>query len=140
MSQQYCYNLIVQFTEWINEKFIEWRGNSRNGVTDFARFVGVSQQVMSNWLNGRNKRPPSPESIAKLAEKFPDIYEVIGFPQRNKRYRLPKEMLERLESAQEEVERVFRERGLTGEMPEAETIAIDIFERHGFKYSHTETD
>lgn len=131
----------VEFTKWINEKFIEWRGNSRFGVTDFANYVGVSQPLMSRWLNGRSKRMPDSESIAKLADKFPDVYEAVGLPAPKPKFvYLPRELRRNLERAQEETEHILRERNLTGEDPEAEKIAIEIFEKHGFKYISTTTE
>ena len=141
MFLENCYNGVVDFSEWINKKYAEWRGESRNSVVNFAEYVGVSQQVMSFWLNGRNKKPPSPQSIAKLADKFPDVYEVVGLPQPPSRLNyLPRTFRRRLERAQAETERIFRERGLTGEMPEAEQVAIEVFEKYGFKYMETKIE
>ena len=141
MFLENCYNGVVDFSEWINRKFLEWRGNSRLGVTDFAEYIGVSQPLMSNWLNGINKRPPAASNIAKLADKFPDVYEVVGLPQPPSRFNyLPRSFRRRLERAQAETERIFRERGLTGEMPEAEQVAIEVFEKYGFKYMETKIE
>lgn len=138
MFLENCYNEVVKnFTKWINEKFFEWRGASRRGVTDFAEYVGVSQQTMSLWLNGDRGNRLSPQSIAKLAEKFPDVYEAVGLTGPSRMRYLPSSMRRRLEQAQAQTERCLRERGLTGEDPEAEEIAIRIFERHGFKYTET---
>lgn len=70
----------MEFGKWLNKKFSDWRGETRKGVTDFAAYIGVSHPVMSNWLNGKSKKPPSPENIGKLADKYPDVYDVLGLP------------------------------------------------------------
>lgn len=141
MFLEYCYNAVVDFNKWINTKFVEWRGDSRLGVTDFASYIGVSQQSMSKWINGHSKRAPDAVSIAKLADKFPDVYEAVGLPApASTAQALPPAFRRRLEQAQAEVERTFRQRSITGEMPEAEQIAIEIFEKHGFRYISTTTD
>lgn len=66
----------ADFKEWIWEKFEEWRKGSTNGPSAYARYLGVKQQLVSGWLNGDYK--PRMESIIKLAEKYPDVYEVLG--------------------------------------------------------------
>jgi len=41
-----------KWTEWINKTYIEWRGNTRVSVTDFAMYLEVSQSTVSAWING----------------------------------------------------------------------------------------
>ena len=141
MFLENCYNEFVDFTEWINRKFVEWRGDSRQGVTDFANYLEINQPLVSKWLNGRSRKGPDTSSVAKLADKFPDVYEVVGLPQPPSRLNyLPRTFRRRLERAQAETERIFRERGLTGEMPEAEQVAIEVFEKYGFIYMETKIE
>ena len=66
------------FRSWFWGKFEEWRRGTTNGPTAFARYLGIAQyQSVSDWLNGRYK-PKSQEHIAKIADKFPDVYEILG--------------------------------------------------------------
>lgn len=64
------------FSDWINDKYIEWRGKTRKTVSDFAKHVGVSQPLMSAWMSGTKR--PSTRTLPKLAAKYPDIYGVLG--------------------------------------------------------------
>jgi hypothetical protein len=69
------------FNDWINTKFIEWRGNTRNTVTGFAKYIRVSQQVMSIGMNPNGKVPKGPKSISSLVALFGnEVYEVLGLP------------------------------------------------------------
>jgi len=70
------YNKLMDFKTWINEKFIIWRGNSRASITDFARYLDVSQQTLDKWMN--QSFTPSTRSLPKVAAKFPDVYSVLG--------------------------------------------------------------
>jgi len=80
------------FQEWFWEKFEEWRRGTKNGPTAFARYLGIKQQYVSNWLDGKFK--PRGKNIAKLAEKYPDVYEALGLPMPE-----PVDFRERLETA-----------------------------------------
>lgn len=66
----------MEFKDWLWAKFEEWRRGSTKGPTAYARYLGVKQQLVSAWLNGDYQ--PRMDSIAKLAEKYPDIYEVLS--------------------------------------------------------------
>ncbi len=63
---------------------------------------------------------------------------ILGYPVPIDHSAYPEDFRHRLEAAEEEVNKVFAERGLTGEMPEAERITIEIFEKWGFKYTSTD--
>ena len=69
-----------QFQTWMTIKYIEWRGNAmgRNGtISAYARWVGVPQPTMSEWLNGNNV-PESPKNIKALVDKYgKEVYEVL---------------------------------------------------------------
>ena len=43
-----------EFAEWLEGKFLSWMGEAgrRRTVTEFAKYLGVSQSLMSQWLNG----------------------------------------------------------------------------------------
>ena len=72
------YNVVVDFKEFINDKYVVWRGKGRASISEFARYIGVSQQVLNRWIN--DGYTPSARYLPKLAEKFPDVYEVLGLP------------------------------------------------------------
>lgn len=133
----------MDFHDWINQKFVEWRGKTRKTVTDFAAYVGVSQQVMTGWMKPGGTLP-SPNNIKKLVKRFGlETYDVLDLQrpgERISRNQLPPAFRDRLDRAEADVNAELARRGLTGEMPEAERITIEIFERYGFKYIATEFD
>ncbi len=74
------------FSDWITKKYISWRGNktgSESTVTSYARYIGVPQQVMSDWMKKGGKVPKSGKYINKLAEHYPEIYDVLNLPRPN---------------------------------------------------------
>ncbi len=69
------------FSDWITQKYIEWRGNAtghKRTMREFAeKYVGVSQSLMVQWMKGA-KSPRSYQTISKLAAKFGDeVYHVL---------------------------------------------------------------
>lgn len=69
----------MEFKDWLNEKFLQWERSQprRQSYSAFARFLGVSQPSVSQWLFGSNT--PSLENVGKIADKLgPEIYDVLG--------------------------------------------------------------
>jgi hypothetical protein len=138
------YNKVMNFSDWITNKYIKWRGNrvgSESTVTAFADYIGVPQQVISGWMKKGGKTPKSSKYITLLAAKYPEIYEILGIPSPETQEELeglPPSFRRRIRSATAEVNRLMEERGLSGEDPEAEELTIQIFEKWGFKYASTE--
>ncbi len=127
---------MMKFKDWINKKFIDWRGDSRRGITDYARFIGVSQPTMSSWLGG--VIPSAPHNVAKLFTIYgEEIYDNGISRKKEPLSSLPPYLRRRLLNAQREIENTFKTQGITGEMPEAEEVAMQIMERHGFIYKTT---
>lgn len=60
-----------EFSEWLQGKYLDWRGNEITGrnVSAFARYIGVSQPVMSNWLAG-NQEPGSVDNVMALVRIY----------------------------------------------------------------------
>ena len=71
----------MTFPEYLERKFVEWqqREGRRKTIADFATYLGVSQSVISMWMNGSRK--PNQPSIELLADNFGlEIYDVLGMP------------------------------------------------------------
>lgn len=128
---------------WFTNKLLQYQQaeGERKTIGDFAKHMGnvVSEASLGHYLNGR--RDPSYNAAFEIAKELGDfsLLEVLGYAQPVDHSSLPADFRRRLEAAEEEVNRTLEERGLTGEMPEAETITISIFEKWGFKYVSTET-
>lgn len=128
----------MNFSEWLWKRFYEWRGNSLKNVSDFADYLGIRQQSVSDWLNGKYL-PKGSKHITRMAAVYPDVYEVLGIPQPPEiggDY-LPLGLRKRIRDAQAEVERRLRDRNLTGSEPEALEIATKVFQDFGFTWSDT---
>jgi predicted transcriptional regulator len=67
-----------EWSAWINRKYVEWRGDSRATVSEFAAFLGVSQATVSAWINGTRGVPTSQKIIAAVGKKFPEVYDIVS--------------------------------------------------------------
>lgn len=129
----------MEFKDWINKKFVEWRGNTRRGVSDYAEYIGVPQPTISSWLNG--VKPRSPHNIEKLFLIYKDeIFDNGIVRPKESLYSLPPNIHRNLMNAQREIEQTLRKLGITREMPMAETIATRIMAKHGIKYTTAKED
>ncbi len=131
---------IMNYDEWLRIKFLEWEKNSgrRQTVTAFARYLKVKQPSLERWMNGDN--PPSLKYIQILGSKLGhEIYDILGLPRPNTipLDQLPKQVRDRLTTAIYEVNSELDSRGISVDSSEAENIAIETLEKHGFKYTKT---
>lgn len=57
----------MSFPAYLEKKFIEWqmKQGKRKTVAEFAAYLGVSQAVISLWMNG--SRTPNKQSIELLS-------------------------------------------------------------------------
>ena len=126
--------------EWLDKKFREWQNSrdKRSSVTAFAKYLEIPRPLLSHYMNGRNK--PEGKNVDKIAAKLGnEIYDILGLARMNTipLDQLPQQVRDRLAAAIYEVNSELESRGLSGASPEAENITIDIFEKHGFRYTHT---
>lgn len=69
----------MDFADWLKAKFIEWEQSQdrRQSYSAFARYLGVRQSSLSQWMNGGY--PPGLENVTKIADKLgPEVYDVLG--------------------------------------------------------------
>lgn len=69
----------VEFKDWLRGKFLEWEKGTgkRQSYSAFARYLGVKQSTVSQWLSGNY--PPSRENVKLLAQKLGyDVYIALG--------------------------------------------------------------
>jgi len=70
-----------EFSAWLNKKFLEWsmERNRRPVVSEFAKYLGVSQPSLSRWLNGDYL--PDEENLKKIVSRFnEDIFTKFDIP------------------------------------------------------------
>lgn len=130
----------MEFNDWLNAQFMKWQGDHRRTITEFAAYLGVKQPALTMWLKDKNPSRPDYKNAIKLAAKLgPEVYEVLGMIRPEDDDHWSPESLRLLRKAGREIEATLRERNLTGEMPEAEVVAIKIMARYGLKLIKRET-
>jgi transcriptional regulator with XRE-family HTH domain len=74
----------MEFWEWMTQKYIDWRGNAvghERTISEFAKKLGVSQSLMSQWMKRGGKVPNSAKHINSLIEEYgSEVYDVLGLP------------------------------------------------------------
>ena len=60
----------MDFSGWITKKYIEWQAEhgARKTINDFAEYIGVSQQTISVWMNGKGK--PSGKNLGTISSRL----------------------------------------------------------------------
>jgi len=86
------YNVYMESSDWITQKYIEWRGDAigrEKTITEYAEdYIGVSQEVMYGWMKKDGSKPRKSEHIKKLFDKYGyEVYEVLGFNSVDRRLR-----------------------------------------------------
>ena len=123
----------MKFSEWIWDKFHQWRGKSLQSATAFAKYLGVSRQSLLAWMDGKYV-PQDEKNISKLAFRYPDIYDILKLDRpviiQDQLAQLP----EPARSATREALAAIHKRGVTEDSDEALLITIAVFEKYGFKY------
>jgi len=127
-----------KFQEFIQDKFAEWRGKGRDTLVDFANYIGVSQQVMSNWYNGKIKRPPEADTYIRLIQKYGvEVYDILGLPRPSEDEvlsGLTPEMASAVRSFLDEIRSSGLNKGKETASPEDLEKIKDIFSKHLGRY------
>ena len=128
----FLYNKTVEFKDWIVKKYVEWRGDAignDRSITDYAKFIGVSQPVMSGWMTGI--KPNREQSISKLADKYPDVYSILGLPSPGKQSVTWAE----LESFRSEASKEIIKSGMAIDSPEARVILNRLIDKYNMPFT-----
>lgn len=136
------YNVFVEFSEWINRKYVEKRGNTRLTIEDFAKFIGISQSLMSLWMKSGSQMPKA-RNLSKLAARYPDVYKDLGLTPPSQEDQVdyaPPELVRRLNRARAEARRQLTSRGITFNSPEGLRMIEEIFSKYGFTNMTIEND
>jgi DNA-binding XRE family transcriptional regulator len=130
---------MTKLNDYMNKKFIEFRGDTRKTISDYAQLVGVSQQKMSQLMN--DNIVPSTKTNIILANYFgPELYEVLGLPVPlyiQEIRAIPQAIRERLLAAASEISNAIHGSAIDPESPEALDIAITVMAKYGFRDNAT---
>lgn len=70
----------MEFKDWLDTKYQKWTEGEKRGksITKFAKYLGVKQQTLNNYINGDVKKPDA-EFLEKLALKLGiEAYDAAG--------------------------------------------------------------
>lgn len=135
----------MEFSDWITQEYIKWRGNSighKGTITEFSKWLGVPQSLMSQWMKKGGKIPTKPEYLLSLADHLgTEVYAVLGIapPEPPKRITAA-ELLEKLNPREREafvaasIEAVakIQDSGISPNSSEAADIFREVYKRAGF--------
>ena len=136
---------VMEFSEWITKKYIEWRGEAfgqERSITKFAEMLGVKRSLLTQWMQKDGKVPSSHLSINALVAYYgPEVYDVLGLerPPQTPFDQLPESVRSRLVEATLRVQEELIRRGPDLTQSEADQIARDIFAGMGVTFTDTAT-
>jgi len=128
---------VVEFADWITKKYVDWRGDAigkDRSITEFAQWIGVSQQTMSGWMKKGGKIPRSKLSISNLVSKYgAEVYEILDLPMPDSDFptdSLPSDLQIDLRMALSEIKNSIGD--LDPDSPEGDKLVRSILRKHGF--------
>ena len=72
----------MEFSDWITQKFLAWRGDKigkGSSVVEFVKLFGTTQSLMSQWMKKGGKTPQSAKYINALYSVYgEEVYKLIG--------------------------------------------------------------
>jgi hypothetical protein len=135
--------MLMEFSDWITKKYIAWRGDAigqDRSITEFAKLIGVSQSLMSQWMKKGGKQPTSTKHINNLIDKYgDDAYGILGInpPAVTSLDHLPPIFRDPIQAALAEMNSIYATRGISPDSPEAVSIAVEVMDKHGFILKQT---
>ncbi len=131
--------------EWLAQKFRDWEAakGRKQSYYAFARYLGVSQTDLAQWMDGTGS-PEGSDLHALAARLGVDIYDTLALPRPNLNLErlsaalphLPAGLRERLTSAAWEASQYLQAHDLPAESVEAKKAVFEIFSRFGIKLTN----
>lgn len=129
----------TRWYEFANRAFIEWRGDTRSTLSQFAEWLGLSQSLVSQELSRNGKIPRDLRTINAWASRYGDqVYEVLGLPPPDSEEAF-KSLPPEVQSAAREIRETLGKYSVAPDSPEAESIREEIMKKHGFAKISTKT-
>jgi hypothetical protein len=116
--------------EFSNRAFIEWRGETRKTITDFAEWLGISQPLLSQQMRKGGAVPRVQRVINAWASKYGlQVYEVLGLSVPDDSMLL---LPEPMRSIAREIRATLAEKHIVEESPEAGKVVDEILKKYGY--------
>ena len=111
-------------SKWIKTAFESWREEEkdiRKTITEFAAFIGITQEALLDYITGRNS--PHGMNLAKIAVMIGyDVYDLVGKPRPDPLLGLPTPDRIRFAAAFSEFDEELQEKGYEKESREARIL------------------
>ena len=126
--------MYMDFNDWINRKYLDWRGDSRKSVTEFAAFLKISQPTVSAWMNRTRDKPESKKIVDRLIKIYgEEVYEILGI-------QLPEGVnipgYPNMSAMLSEAFELMRARGVPDDSPDAIRIIREVAARYDIREDH----
>lgn len=126
---------------WINKAYIDWRGESRSSIADFARYLGITPQLMNGWMNYGSI--PSSTNLQKMGRRLPYVYDFFELPRPvdpidELLALVPEDFRAKILDARAEYSAELTRRGIEIDSPEAREIVMKAFSKRGLKVTVSE--
>lgn len=117
--------------EYINQKYIEWRGETRKTISEFADWLEFSQGQLSMYMNQKSGAVPMKQSVInRFARRFGmEVYEVLGIPVPDDSILL---LPEPMRSIAREIRETLAEKYIPEDATEAGEVVDEILKKHGY--------
>lgn len=131
--------------DWLVERFSQWEKDQgrKQSYYAFARYLGVSQTSLSQWIEGA--AVPAGDDLRVLAELLgPEVYDTLSLPRPNPQFErllsgfptLPSGLRERLSTAIWESSQYLKTHNLSPETVDGKKAVFEIFTRCGIKLTN----
>jgi hypothetical protein len=136
------YNDHMEFSDWITQKYVNWRGASignDKSISEFARQIGVKQSIMAQWMKAGGKIPRDHRIINLLVSYFGnEIYDVLGLDKPRSEIDdllalVPDDLRSLVKEVRAEYISELVAKGIESDTPEARQIVKDAFDKRGLK-------
>jgi hypothetical protein len=121
--------------EYINRKYIDWRGDTRKTISEFAEWLDFSQGQLSQYMRRGGRIPAGQTVINRFARRFGvEVYEVLEIS-------VPDDSMLLLPEPMRTIAREIREtlaaKYIPEDAPEAGEVVDEILKKHGYSLTST---
>lgn len=136
---------MMEFSEWITKKYLEWRGDkigNDGSLAEYGKMFNATHQVISLWMNKeKGIKPRSHKYIHALAAIYGDeVYDVLGLERVESALpidRIPPDTRERLGRAIKEIADTLASMQIDPSSEQASRLSDEIMARHGWTRTDT---
>lgn len=127
-----------EWYEYINQKYYDWRGDTRKTISEFAEWLNFSQGQLSQYMRKDGRIPTGQTVINRFARRFGvEIYEVLGIPVPDDSMLL---LPEPMRTIAREIRDTLAAKYIPEDAPEAGEVVDEILKKHGYNLTTISDD